>query len=134
NNNLVDTYFPVQFRRNRFAKPYLNRWTPENPSNKYPSFVNAGEQGSKGINSYTVEDASYIRLKTVRLSYTLPKSILGNTLRSAMIYNNGNNLYTLNNYTGMDPATNANGSANTRIDYNTYPSVRSVLVGVELGF
>src|SRR5699024_365410 len=69
NNNLVDAYFPVQFRRNRFAKPYLNRWTPEHPSNKYPSFIHPTSQGNKLVNSYTVEDASYIRLQTVTLSY-----------------------------------------------------------------
>src|SRR5690606_2366325 len=51
NNNLVDTYFPIQLRRNKLAEPYLNRWTPENPSNKYPSFVTPLSQGRKAVNS-----------------------------------------------------------------------------------
>src|SRR5690606_21159605 len=69
NNNLAESYFPVSFRRNKYAEPYLNRWTPENPSNRYPSFVNPGGQGDKRVNSFTVEDASYIRIRNISLSY-----------------------------------------------------------------
>src|SRR5690606_22970701 len=72
NNNMVDTYFPANLKRNRLAEPLLNRWTPQNPSNKYPSFVNPNGQGKKEVNSYTVEDASFIRLNTVKLGYTFP--------------------------------------------------------------
>lgn len=134
NNNLVDTYFPVQFRRNKLAEPYLNRWTPENPSDRYPSFVTPLSQGQKAVNSYTVQDASYIRLKTVRLSYSFSPSTLQNFLRSATVYVTGENLYTLTDYTGLDPAVNSNGNANARIDYNTYPLPRTFLAGIELGF
>lgn len=134
NNNLVDQYFPVQFRRNKLAEPYLNRWTPENPSNKFPSFVNPLAQGAKGVNSLTVEDASYLRLKTVRLGYNIPTSVLGNALRSANIYVTGENLITWTGYSGIDPAVNANGNANARIDYNTYPLPRTFMAGIELGF
>jgi len=134
NNNLVDTYFPVQFRRNKLAEPYLNRWTPNNPSDKYPSFVHPLAQGQKSVNSYTVEDASYVRLKTVKLSYSLPKSVLKNFMRSATVYVTGQNLYTITDYTGIDPAVNSNGNANARIDYNTYPLARTFMAGVQLGF
>lgn len=134
NNNLVDTYFPVQFRRNKLAEPYLNRWTPENPSNKYPSFVNPLSQGQKSVNSRTVQDASYVRLKTVRLSYNVPSATLRGMLRSATVYVTGENLYTLTNYTGLNPALNSNGNANARIDYNTYPLSRTFTAGVKLGF
>lgn len=134
NNNLVDTYFPVQFRRNKLAEPYLNRWTPEYPSNKYPSFVNPLAQGQKSVNSRTVQDASYIRLKTVRLSYSLSSSTLPRMLRSATVYVTGENLYTLTDYTGLNPALNSNGNANARIDYNTYPLSRTFTAGVKLGF
>jgi len=134
NNNLVDTYFPVQFRRNVIAKPYLNRWTPSNPSNKYPSFVTPLDQGQKGVNSYTVEDASYVRLKSVQLSYTVPREALHNVINSLEISLTGENLYTLTNYQGIDPAVNSNGNANARIDYNTYPLPRTFTLGLKLGF
>src|SRR5690625_5546236 len=118
NNNIIDTYFPVQLRRNKIAEPYLNRWTPENPSNKYPSFVNPLSQGSRLVNSLTVEDASYIRLKNVQLSYSFPPQLLGEVLRSAQIYITGTNLKTWSSYSGFDPAVNPGGDPNARADFN----------------
>lgn len=133
NNNLIDTYFPVQLRRNKLAEPYLNRWTEENPSNKYPSFINPGSQGSRIVNSLTVEDASYIRLKNIQLSYNFPQDVLGETFRSAQIYLAGTNLKTWSNYSGFDPAVNPGGDPNARIDHNAYPLVRKFQIGVRVG-
>ncbi|UZR99487.1 SusC/RagA family TonB-linked outer membrane protein [Chondrinema litorale] len=132
NQNLVDTYFPINFRRNKIAEPYLNRWTEDNPSNKYPSFINPGGQGTKQANSYTIEDASYIRLKTVTLSYHLPKLI--DSISNASVYLTASNLFTITDYSGIDPAINTNGNAVSRIDYNAYPTAKSVLLGVKLSF
>jgi len=132
NNNLVDVYFPVNFRRNKFAVPYLERWTPENPSNTYPSFVTPLSQGQKIINSYTVQDASYIRLQTVTLSYTIP--VIKGFIQSGRIYLTGQNLLTLTGYDGMDPAVNPNGNANFRVDFNSYPLSATVLLGVNIDF
>lgn len=134
NNNLVDTYFPVQLRRNKLAEPYLNRWTEENPSEKYPSFINPNAQGQNYVNSRTVEDASYIRLKNVRISYNFSPQFLGDNLRSAQVYVAGSNLKTWSSYSGFDPALNSGGNPNARIDYNAYPLARKFQLGVRLGF
>ena len=133
NVNLADTYFPINFRRNKYAEPYLNRWTPSNPTNEYPSFVNPNGQGNKAINSKTVEDASYIKIRNVRLGYTLP---LDNVrfIQRANIYVSGQNLVTWTDYQGYDPASNANGEASVKIDYNSYPTSTSWIFGVELTF
>lgn len=133
NNNLVDSYFPVQLRRNKLAEPYLNRWTPENPSNIYPSFVNPSGQGRKAVNSYTVEDGSYIRLKTVRLDYTFPIKKTG-FYEQIGVYVTGENLALWTNYSGIDPGVNSNGSSNTFIDNNTYPIPRTFIIGVKIDF
>ncbi len=132
NQNLVETYFPTGLRRNRYAEPLLNRWTPENPSTTYPSFVNPTSQGEKRVNSTTVEDASYLRLNTVKLSYQLPLN--NSVLSAASVYVTGQNLFTITDYSGVDPALNGNGNANFRIDWNPYPSVRTFLVGLNLNF
>ncbi|WP_439488336.1 SusC/RagA family TonB-linked outer membrane protein [Algoriphagus sp.] len=132
NNGLIDTYFPAGVRRNRYAEPLLNRWTPENPSNVYPSFVNTSAQGEKRVNSITVEDASYLRLNTLRLSYRFPMK--GKTFRSLAVNLTGQNLFTLTDYSGMDPAINPNGSANFRIDWNAYPVARTITGGVNFTF
>ncbi len=132
NNNLADNYFPLNFRRNKISKLYLNRWTPDNPSKKYPSFVHPLDEGKRAVNSYTVESASYLRLQLVRLGYTLRPS--SNLINSVTFYVTGENLFTITNYVGVDPALNSNGTSVRRIDYNTYPSARTFILGINLNF
>ncbi|MDR2917995.1 MAG: TonB-dependent receptor [Tannerella sp.] len=133
NNSMVETYYPVSHRRNRYAEPYLNRWTEANPSNKYPSFVNPAGQGNKATSDLTVEDGSYIRLQTVQLTYSVPLKNR-NIFQHLSVYVTGQNLATFTNYTGQDPAMNANGSSTLKIDSNSYPTYRTFLFGVEIGF
>lgn len=132
NNNLVDAYFPIQFRRNRFAKPYLNRWTEDHPSNQYPSFIHPTSQGAKLVNSYTIEDASYARLKTVTLSYSF--NTHSKVIQKASVYITGENLFLLTNYSGYDPAVNPNGNVFRRIDFNAYPAARTFMFGLSVNF
>jgi len=132
NNNLVESYFPVSFRRNRYAELYLNRWTPENPSNRYPSFVNPGGQGDKRVNSYTVEDASYTRIRNMSLSYRFSPGLT--YLKNVAVSFSVENLATFTNYSGFDPSINPNGGAFNRIDYNAYPLARTWMIGLTADF
>ncbi|WP_288207739.1 TonB-dependent receptor [uncultured Parabacteroides sp.] len=132
NGNLIDSYFPINFRRNKFAEPYLNRWTPENPTNEYPSFVDPLKQGRKVVNSRTLSDASYVRLKTIRLSYTFPK--LKSLIQSLQLYVTAENLFTITDYVGLDPAINPNSNSNFRMDFNAYPSARTFIFGAKIDF
>lgn len=132
NNNLVESYFPVSFRRNRYAELYLNRWTPENPSDRYPSFVNPGGQGDKRVNSFTVEDASYARIRTVTLSYQFSPGL--SYLKNVGVSLSVENLATFTKYSGFDPTINPNGGAFSRIDYNAYPLARTWIFGVTADF
>ena len=133
NSSLVDAYYPIDYRRNKLAVPYLNRWTPANPTNDYPSFLPNDVQGQRQITNKTVEDASYLRLQSVRLSYKLP---LPKTryISGASVFLNAQNLYTFTKYTGTDPAANALGDNILRIDYNTYPLTRTFTGGLNLQF
>lgn len=133
NNNLVDTYFPINFRRNKMAEPYLNRWTPSNPTNEYPSFVNPTAQGQRVVNSRTVTDASYIRLQSLRLGYNVPVNNV-QAISSLNVYVTANNVFTITDYIGTDPGANATGSSVLRIDYNTYPFARTFLFGLNVSF
>ena len=133
NNSLVESYYPVSHRRNRIAKLYLNRWTEDNPSNKYPSFVNPAGQGNKAVCDLTVEDGSYIRLQTVQLGYNVP--LKSHKIFSKLnFYVTGQNLWTITGYSGQDPTLNSNGNSTLKIDFNSYPSYRTFLFGVEIGF
>ena len=134
NANLLENYFPRSgVRINRLADPFLNRWTPDNPTNDQPSFLNV-DQHAQGVNSRTVVDASYVKLQTVTLSYRVPSRFFGGLTRTAEVYLSGQNLWTLSDYEGFDPSLNPNGSANFRIDWNGYPSTRTYTLGLNLSF
>lgn len=83
--------------RNTVVNTY---WSVENPINTYPA--NNLTSNPLGVQFY--EDASFVRLKDLSLSYELPKSLLKrSSLASARIYINGRNLWTKTKWTGMDP-------------------------------
>jgi len=133
NSALVDSYYPVDFRRNKLAALYLNRWTPDNPTNEYPSFIPGDVQGLKNVTNKTVEDASYLRLQAVQLSYQLPLPE-NKFVSHASVFVSGQNLFTITNYSGSDPAANAVGSNINRVDYNTYPMTRTFTAGLNVQF
>ncbi|WP_198424861.1 SusC/RagA family TonB-linked outer membrane protein [Spirosoma endbachense] len=133
NSSLVDSYYPVDYRRNKLADPYLNRWTPTNPTNDYPSFLPNDVQGQRQVTNKTVEDASYLRLQAIRLSYKIPVPS-NRYISGASLFVNGQNLYTFTKYSGSDPAANALGDNILRIDYNTYPLTRTFTTGLNLQF
>lgn len=84
---------------------FLNAWTPTNPSNTVPAIYQIGYPGVAGYNStYFLQDASYLRLKNLYLSYTLPNNIAKKVLSKGItVYVSGDNLITWTNYEGSDP-------------------------------
>ncbi len=129
NNNLVDTYFPANLMRNRLSEPLLNRWTATNPSNVYPSFINPLGQGKKEVNTYTVENANFLRLNTVKLGYDF--TIKNSVVKGLGLFVTGQNLAMWTKYKGYDPSINPNGGG-VRIDWNAFPTARTILFGVNL--
>lgn len=133
NSSLVDSYYPVDFRRNKLADLYVNRWTSTNPTNAYPSFTPGDPQGNKNVTNKTVEDASYLRLQSVRLAYKLPLPE-NKFINNVTVFVNGQNLHTFTKYSGVDPAVNAIGDNVLRVDYNSYPLTRTFTGGVHVQF
>lgn len=135
NQNLVEALYPFESIRNRYAEPMLNRWTPENTDTKWPSGINPTSYGGGPANSLTIEDASFIRLKSVELGYNFyPQGRLGKIFKSARVYLTGQNLYVWTKYMGYDPEVSSLGDSNVKYDYNSYPSARSFLFGINLSF
>ncbi|MEJ7692377.1 TonB-dependent receptor [Daejeonella sp.] len=132
NQNLLEAIFPNDPLRNQLADPILNRWTPTNPTNKWPSAVGYNTYSAQKINTLTVENASYIRLKNVSLSYQIP---LGKfkAINSARVFVTGQNLKTWTDYSGYDPEVSVNGDGNVRADFNAYPLARTYLFGLTIG-
>ena len=84
-----------------------------------------------------MEDGSYIRLKSLTLSYSLPKRILSALrMRELQLYATGQNLLTFTRYSGFDPEVNAYGASSVAlgVDYGTYPQSRTCILGLKFGF
>jgi hypothetical protein len=89
------------------------------------------------ISTRFIEDGSYLRIKTLTLSYDLPQSLLSKiNLGNVRVYATGENLLTFTNYSGFDPEVNAFGGSNTMqgIDYGTYPQTRNIIFGLNVTF
>ena len=133
NINLIESLYPANFRRNRIAETVLDRWTPQNPDAKWPSSVNPNAYGASKINTLTVQDASYLRLKNVQLSYKVPVDNI-DFLSALRIYVTGQNLFTITDYVGFDPEANSLGRSNVRVDYSSYPLARTFILGLTANF
>ncbi|WP_036156504.1 TonB-dependent receptor [Maribacter forsetii] len=133
NINLIESLYPANFRRNRQSRTITDRWTPQNTDAKWPSSVNPNAYGASKVNTLTVEDASYFRLKNVQLSYKVPVDNV-NFLNSLRVYLTGQNLFTITDYGGFDPESNSLGSSNVRVDYSSYPTARTYLLGLTANF
>jgi hypothetical protein len=72
-----------------------------------------------------VEDGSFLKLKNLIIGYTIPDHVLKTLkLRSARVYLQAQNVFTLTNYTGPDPEA---------LGY-PYPFARSYVFGINFGF
>ncbi len=89
------------------------------------------------LSSRYLQDGSFIRLRTVSLSYTLPASVVKNIgLSSARVYLQGTNLLTFTKYGGLDPEVSSQ-SANQNTagyDWATVPQPKTIQVGLNLTF
>lgn len=83
-----------------------------------------------------VEETSWVRLRDVSLSYSLPKSVVSKAKMSYLtITLTGRNLFLSTPYTGVDPETNLYGASNAQgLDYFNMPGTKSYMVGLQVGF
>ncbi len=107
----------------------LKRWTGEGTSTSMPRAVyNDPNKNTRPSDRY-IEDGSYLRIKNVKLGYTLPTQTLKKIyLTNLRFYVSIENLCTFTKYTGFDPEVGATG-----IDNNVYPVTRTYSIGVNIG-
>lgn len=116
---------------NQFAS-YVNRWTPDNQNNTY---FRVGGYGPRGVySSRTIEDGSFLRFKTLQLSYSFPeKWVKSVRLQKLELFAAANNIYTWTKYTGMDPEVSVRNSTLTPgFDYSAYPQSRTITGGIKI--
>ncbi len=117
---------------NMFAS-VKDRWTPDNPSN---TLFRIGGQGPTAYSNRTIEDGSYLRLKTVTLGYTLPAALTKRVgISSLRFYASAQNLLTWTKYSGLDPEVSTYDTALTpSFDWSPYPRSRTMTLGLEIAF
>ena len=115
----------------------LRRWTPDNRITDIPRAVGGGNVDNVRNSTRFVEDGSYLRMKSITLSYQFnPTKMKRYGIGKLSVYTTGQNLLTLTKYSGFDPEVNAFGVSATElgIDYGTYPQARTLTVGANLEF
>ncbi|WP_254560032.1 SusC/RagA family TonB-linked outer membrane protein [Dyadobacter diqingensis] len=114
----------------------LGRWAGEGTSNQLPA---AGFESSRLLAQDFLEDGSYIRLKSLSLSYQVPgkaKWLQATKVKALRFYVTSTNLFTLTNYSGFDPEVNSyrNNLFLQGVDQGAYPVSRSLIFGLKIGF
>jgi TonB-linked SusC/RagA family outer membrane protein len=99
-NSLMTDETWADVRRNTINK---NWWTPENPTNEWVVNELYAERMS-GILGAIYENASFVRVKDISLSYTFPKTLLTKySVNNLRLFVTGRNLATFTNWRGLDP-------------------------------
>jgi TonB-linked SusC/RagA family outer membrane protein len=112
-------------------KEVLDSWKAPGDETDVPRFVYNNGTQSNMESSRFLEDGSFVRMRNINLSYSLPRQLLGGTgLDAASVFINGDNLFVLTKYKGNDPEQGLSGLTNT----TDIPNVRTVTFGINLSF
>lgn len=134
--NLMRSVATEIIRGQNLIKDRADVWTPDNPDAEWPILRDnlPPTGGNIGASDIFMEDASYLRMREITLTYTLPKDLFGGM--NGSVYVTGQNLLTITDYKGFNP--DVNGRSNTRgsfgYDVSSYPLAKTILLGLKLDF
>ncbi len=112
----------------------LNAWTPNNTAADIPALSLTDDNNEARFSSYYVENGSYMKMKYLKLSYTLPQNIIKKIGASNLdVFGQVENVFTITDYKGLDPEL-LPGEYGARIDNGAYPRPRTFTVGLNLQF
>ena len=96
---------------------------------------NPADVTSRTINSYFVEDGSFVRLSDLTIGYTLPKKIIKKLgISKVRAYVSASNLFIITGYSGYDPEVDVQSGLTPSMDYNRYPRNRAFSFGLNVNF
>ena len=117
------------------------RWTGEGTSNTQPRPSWTAKSNNARPSSRFLEDGSYLRLKNLQIGYTIPARVLDMAkISSTRVYLSGTNLLTFTKYSGLDPEMTVSdnskdeGARSNGIDWGTYPSAMTIMLGIDITF
>lgn len=130
-NEIVRNYERTLDNVNR-TRTVLDRWTGPGTSTTVPR-VTTGATSNTVFSDYYVEDGSYFRIQKIQLGYVIPKKWTEKIhVREFRLFASVDNLWTLTNYSGYDPAASSGSPIGGGIDYGVYPASRIYTFGFSL--
>ncbi len=127
------------FAGGRARRLLTDTWRPDNPNATLPILDFSDNTSGATASSAFVEDGSYFRLRNIEIGYTLPQQTLESIgLTKLRIYLQGQNLFTITDYSGLDPELTSSRrldespDRNFGVDTGSYPIARSVILGLNV--
>ena len=120
-----------------YRKMYGNTWTPEHTNARYARLLSGDPSKNSRLSDRYVFETSYLRLKNISVSYSIPQNILKKlNIQSALIFANISNIWTLTSWPGLDPEVlnTSTGLAGYTYNKDPYPLSKTFSVGVKLEF
>ena len=134
------------FQGGRDRRALYDSWTPDHRNAKLPMVTSNDRSSGTVPSSYFIEPGGYLRLRNLVLGYTIPERITERfSIDKFRIYVQGQNLFTVTKYTGLDPeiTTNNTGRSDYRrrfadrnlgVDVGNYPTPKAFIFGVNVDF
>jgi TonB-linked SusC/RagA family outer membrane protein len=135
NYNKWWTDFWPSFQGQKSTDLLYNSWTPTRTNTNVPKASNESNFSTNTQStSYYIENGSYMRLKNLQIGYNFPKASLGNVFTNLRVYVQGVNLFTVTNYSGLDPELASFNDDFQGVDEGSLPTIRQYIFGLSLGF
>ena len=110
----------------------LNRWRANGQETNVPRVAIGDPKGNSRFSDRWIEDGSYLRLRTVSLSYDVPMKT--KAFKYTRVYLTANNLFTITKYLGYDPEFSASDNVFQQgIDTGLTPQFKTVQLGLRVG-
>ncbi|MES2388244.1 MAG: SusC/RagA family TonB-linked outer membrane protein [Bacteroidota bacterium] len=127
--NVVKYYTQSGIGNANYRQDILDRWTGPNSNTSVPRVIQADPNLNNRVSDRFIEDASYLRLKNIRLTVSLPQSVSKALKISKLrIYGSIQNALTFTKYTGFDPEVGGG------TDFGYYPQARTNTIGATFDF
>jgi len=118
-----------------------NYWKPGRPSDRYARALANDDNTLNSIPSDVwVENGSFVKLKNITVGYTLPNTLMKNSISKLRVYVSSQNLFFITKYKGLDPEIGLQGGSDgvnatqNGVDNGTYPSSRTYTIGLNVTF
>lgn len=134
---LVNYRSHVDNEYHNYTTQILGRWTGPGTSNRIPKMTAGNSVNRASISELYIEDGDFVKIQNVTLGYDFKQLMPNMPFGQARFYVAGRNLWTITNYSGMDPEVgygDGQTAAVSGIDLGFYPAPKTFLMGLNLKF